>query len=223
NCIGIIKQLPIAKDPLTAITINAQLPHRISLVARSANARLIHISTDCVFNGVDGKYVEEDSSNAEDIYGKTKYLGEVTYPHCITLRTSIIGHELKTEFSLIDWFMSQKDEINGFTKAIYSGFPTYEMVNIITNYVIPNDTLSGLYHVSSEAISKYDLLMIMKDVYKKDITIKPYDDFVLDRSLDSSKFMKVTGYKAPLWKSMLEDMHNHVMNDECYKNKSFRK
>ena len=223
NCIGIIKQLPIANDPLTAITVNAQLPHRISLVARSANARLIHISTDCVFNGVKGSYTEEDPSNAEDLYGKTKFLGEVTYPHCVTLRTSIIGHELKSEFSLIDWFMSQKDEINGFTKAIYSGFPTYEMVNIITNYVIPNSDLSGLYHVSSDAISKYDLLQIMKEVYKKDIKINPYEDFVLDRSLDSSKFMKTTGYKAPNWKVMLSDMHDHVMNDDCYKNKSFRK
>lgn len=223
NCIGIIKQLPIARDPLTAITVNAQLPHRISLVARSANARLIHISTDCVFNGVKGNYNEEDPSNAEDLYGRTKYLGEVNYPHCITLRTSIIGHELKTEFSLIDWFLSQKDDINGFTKAIYSGFPTYEMVNIITNYVIPNESLSGLYHVSSDAISKYELLEIMKDVYNKEIKIKPYDDFVLDRSLNSDKFMKVTGYKAPNWRDMLIDMHKHVMNDDCYKNKSFRR
>jgi len=223
NCIGIIKQLPIAKDPLTAITVNAQLPHRISLVARSANARLIHISTDCVFNGVKGNYTESDDSNAEDLYGRTKFLGEVSYPHCVTLRTSIIGHELKTEFSLIDWFMSQKDEINGYTKAIYSGFPTYEMVNIIMNYVIPKADLSGLYHVSSEAISKYDLLCIMKDVYKKDIKINAFEDFVLDRSLDSSKFMKVTGYKAPSWRDMLNDMHDHVMSDECYKTKSFRK
>lgn len=223
NCIGIIKQLPIAHDPLTAITINAQLPHKIAHLAKKVGARLIHISTDCIFNGAKGNYTEEDSSNAEDLYGRTKFLGEVTYPHCITLRTSIIGHELKTEFSLIDWFMSQEDEINGFTKAIYSGFPTYEMVNIITNYVIPNHKLSGLYHVSSEAISKYDLLTIMKDVYKKDIKINPYADFILDRSLNSDKFQKHTGYKAPSWQTMLSNMYNHVMSDDCYQNKSFRK
>lgn len=223
NCIGIIKQLPIAKDPLTAITINAQFPHRISLVAKSVNARLIHISTDCVFNGFKGNYTEDEPSNAEDLYGRTKFLGEVSYSHCVTLRTSIIGHELKTEFSLIDWFMSQKDEINGFTKAIYSGFPTHEMVNIITNYVIPNENLSGLYHVSSDAISKYDLLKIMKDIYKKDIKINPYDDFVLDRSLDSLKFKSLTGYKSPEWRKMLSDMYNYVMTEDCYKNKSFRK
>ncbi|MBU0721471.1 SDR family oxidoreductase [bacterium] len=222
NCIGIIKQLPIAKDPLTAITVNAQLPHRISLVARSANARFIHISTDCVFNGKKGNYNEEDQSDAEDLYGRTKFLGEVDYPHCVTLRTSIIGHELKTELSLIDWFLSQEKEINGFTKAIYSGFTTIEMVNIISNYVIPNKELSGLYHVSSEAISKYDLLNIMKEVYKKEIIIKPYDDFVLDRSLSCEKFKSATGYQSAEWKVMLKNMYSHVMKEDCYQNKSFR-
>lgn len=223
NCIGIIKQLPIANDPLTAITINAQLPHKIAEIAKNIDARLIHISTDCIFNGAKGNYTEIDPSNAKDLYGKTKFLGEVTYPHCITLRTSIIGHELKTEFSLIDWFMSQEDEVNGFTKAIYSGFPTYEMVNIITNYVIPNNKLCGLFHVSSDAISKYDLLQTMKDIYKKDIKIIPKGNLILDRSLDSSKFRKITGYKVPSWNVMLNDMYQHVMNNDCYKNKSFRK
>ena len=223
NCIGIIKQLPISKDPLTAITVNAQLPHRISLVARSANARFIHISTDCVFNGKKGNYTEKDYSNAEDLYGRTKFLGEVDYPHCVTLRTSIIGHELKTNYSLVDWFMSQKNEVNGFTKAIYSGFPTIEIVNIISNYVIPNKKLSGLYHVSSNAISKYELLNIMKDVYKKDIQINAFDDFILDRSMNSDKFKEVTGYISPNWNKLVEEMYSHVMSDECYKNKFFRK
>ena len=223
NCIGIIKQLPISNDPLTAITVNAQLPHRLSLVARTAKARLIHISTDCVFNGKKGNYTEEDFSTAEDLYGKTKYLGEVHYPHCITLRTSIIGHELKTNFSLVDWFMSQENETNGFTKAMYSGFPTIEIVNIISNYVIPNKELSGLYHVSCDAISKYDLLNIMKDVYKKDIKINTFDSFVLDRSMNSDKFKKISGYKSPSWKQLVENMYNHVMNEDCYKNKFFRK
>jgi len=222
NCIGIIKQLPIARDPLIAITVNAQLPHRISMVAKTANARFIHISTDCVFNGKKGNYTEDDQSDAEDLYGRTKFLGEVHYPHCITLRTSIIGHELKTNFSLVDWFMSQEGEINGFTKAIYSGFPTIEIVNIISNYVIPNKELSGLYHVSSDAISKYDLLNKMKEIYKKDIKINAYDDFILDRSMNSDRFKEVTGYMSPSWKKLVEDMYHHVMNDECYKNKFFR-
>jgi len=223
NCIGIIKQLPISNDPLTAITVNAQLPHRLSLVAKSASARLIHISTDCVFDGSKGNYSEEDPSTAKDLYGRTKFLGEVGYSHSITIRTSIIGHELKTEFSLIDWFMGQEKDIKGYTKAIYSGFSTIEMVNIISNYVIPNENLSGLYHVSSEPISKYDLLNIMKKVYKKDIDIHSYDDFVLDRSLNSEKFKKVTGYQPPNWENMISDMYDYVMTNSCYKNKSFRK
>jgi len=223
NCIGIIKQLPIAKDPLTAITVNAQLPHRISLVARATNARMIHISTDCVFNGSKGNYTEEDPSDATDLYGRTKFLGEVEYPHCVTLRTSIIGHELKTEFSLIDWFVAQTEEINGFTKAIYSGFPTIEIVKIITNYVIPNEELSGLYQVSSDHISKYNLLNIMKDIYKKEITINPENNFFMDRSLNSQKFQSITGYKAPSWEVMLRDMYEHFMRDDCYRNKTYRK
>ena len=223
NCIGIIKQLPISKDPLTAITVNAQLPHKISLVARSANARFIHISTDCVFNGKKGNYTEKDHSNAEDLYGRTKFLGEVAYPHCVTLRTSIIGHELKTNYSLVDWFMIQQNDVNGFTKAMYSGFPTIEIVNIISNYVIPNKNLTGLYHVSSDPISKFDLLNILKEIYKKDININPFSDFVLDRSMNSDKFKIATGYVAPSWNQLIENMYNHVMNDECYKNKFFRK
>lgn len=222
NCIGIIKQLPIAKDPLTAITVNAQLPHRMSLIARSANARMIHISTDCVFNGSKGNYTEEDSSDATDLYGRTKFLGEVDYPHCLTLRTSIIGHELKTELSLIDWFLSQEKAIKGFTKAIYSGFPTIELVNIIMNHVIPNENLHGLYHVSSNPISKYDLLKIMKDVYTKEITIEAFDDFHMDRSLNSENFQNITGYTSPSWETMIQNMFDHFIREECYKNKSHR-
>ncbi|MCI4411232.1 MAG: SDR family oxidoreductase, partial [Thiotrichales bacterium] len=188
NCIGIIKQLPIANDPLTAITVNAQLPHRLSMLARTANARLIHISTDCVFNGEKGNYVESDTSDATDLYGRSKFLGEVDYPHCVTLRTSIIGHELKTEFSLVDWFMSQQVSVKGYTNAIYSGFPTIELVNIITQYVIPNESLSGLYHVSSDPISKYELLQLIGQVYQKSIEIEPFHEFYIDRSLNSDRF-----------------------------------
>lgn len=223
NCIGIIKQLPIAKDPLTAITVNAQLPHRMSLIARSANARMIHISTDCVFNGSKGNYTEEDPSDATDLYGRTKFLGEVNYPHCVTLRTSIIGHELKTELSLIDWFLSQEEAIRGFTKAIYSGFPTIELVKIITNYVIPNKNLSGLYHVSSNPVSKYDLLKIMKNVYKKDIMIEAFDDFHMDRSMNSENFQNITGYTSPSWETMIQEMFDHFTTEECYNGKSYRK
>lgn len=207
NCIGIIKQLAAAKDPLTAITINALFPHRLALACKAAGCRLIHISTDCVFSGEKGNYTEEDFSDATDLYGRTKFLGEVDYPHCVTLRTSIIGHELKGCYSLIDWFLAQEGRVNGYTGAIYSGFPTVEMARIIAEYVIPNHSLSGLYHVSSEPISKYELLRLVAEIYGKRVEIAPYDDFRCDRSLCSHRFGVVTGYNPPTWREMLVAMH----------------
>jgi dTDP-4-dehydrorhamnose reductase len=211
NCIGIIKQLPLADDPLTAIIVNALLPHRISLIGRTAGARVIHISTDCVFNGVKGMYTENDQSNAEDLYGRTKFLGEVSYPHCVTLRTSIIGHELKGRYGLIEWFLAQNQNVHGFRKAIYSGFPTIELARIIRDYVLPKPELSGVYHVASEPISKYDLLRLVAARYNKAIEIDPHDDFVQDRSLDSTVFRERTGYRPPPWDKLVEMMHNDFL------------
>jgi dTDP-4-dehydrorhamnose reductase len=206
NCIGLIKQLPIGSDPLTAITINAQLPHRISLVSRTANARLIHVSTDCVFDGASGRYAESDMPSPTDLYGRTKLLGEPTYPHCVTFRTSIIGHELKNKLGLVEWFLAQNEAVQGFTRAIYSGFTTLELAKIIERYVLPNASLSGLYHVSSEPISKNDLLGLVAKRYGKEIEIAPYDGFVCDRSLDSSRFRAITGYIPPSWPEMIDEM-----------------
>jgi dTDP-4-dehydrorhamnose reductase len=221
NCIGLIKQLPIACDPLSAITVNAQLPHRISLISRTAGARMIHISTDCVFNGVKGNYTEDDPSSAEDLYGQTKYLGEVSYPHCVTLRTSIIGHELKGGYGLIDWFLAQKGATRGFTKAIYSGFPTVELAHIIIDHILPNEKLSGLYHVSSDPISKYELLKMVAARYNKQITIEPYDNFILDRSIDSSRFRSLTGYVPPTWTELVDTMYrDYEANRTWYEKKA---
>jgi dTDP-4-dehydrorhamnose reductase len=211
NCIGIIKQIPGADDPLTAVTVNAQLPHRISLISRTACARLIHLSTDCVFNGKKSMYTENDQSNAEDLYGRTKYLGEVSYPHCVTLRTSIIGHELKGRYGLIEWFLSQAQKVRGFRKAIYSGFPTIELARIIRDYVLPDSALRGVYHVSSEPISKYDLLRLVAERYGKEIEIEPYDDFMQDRSLDSAIFREMTGYHPPAWDKLVEMMYRDFL------------
>ncbi len=208
NCIGLVKQLPISSDPLTAITTNAQLPHRISMICATAKARLIHISTDCVFDGKSGNYTEADTPSPNDLYGRTKLLGEVTYPHCITLRTSIIGHELKAKFGLVEWFLAQKDSVRGYTRAIYSGFPTVELANIIEYHVLPDDLLSGLYHVSSEPISKYDLLHLIKKYYKKSIFIEAYDDFVCDRSMNSDRFRNLTGYVPPDWNALVSMMYD---------------
>lgn len=207
NCIGVIKQLAEAKDPLQCIEINALFPHRLAQACKSVGARLIHISTDCVFSGKKGMYLESDLPDCDDLYGRTKLLGEVDYPHTVTLRTSIIGHELHGGVSLIDWFLGQKERARGFTKAIYSGFPTVEMARIIAEIVIPHHELSGLHHVSSEPISKFDLLCLVRDIYGKTIEIEPFDDFVCDRSLDSSRFRAATGYVPPPWPELVAHMY----------------
>jgi dTDP-4-dehydrorhamnose reductase len=219
NCIGLIKHLPWAKDPLSAITVNAQLPHRISLICRSSDARMIHISTDCVFDGKKGGYKESDFPSAGDLYGRTKLLGEVDYLHCVTLRTSIIGHELKGFHGLIEWFISQEGPINGYTNAIYSGFPTIELAHIISEFVIPNSNLQGVYHVSSEPISKFNLLKLVAERYGKRIKIKPFDDFYVDRSLDASEFKKKTQYSPPTWPELISKMYLDHISASYYKNR----
>jgi dTDP-4-dehydrorhamnose reductase len=207
NCIGLIKQQGhLARDPLFSISLNAMLPHRISMTCRTAKIRMIHISTDCVFSGMKGNYLESDTSDADDLYGRTKFLGEVSYPHCVTLRSSIIGRELKNHLGLIDWFLSQTSAVHGYKRAIYSGFTTDEFSRIILDYVIPNSSLSGVYHVSSNPISKYDLLQLAKQAYKMEVDITPDVEFICDRSLDSTRFRQITGYQPPSWKDMIDDM-----------------
>jgi dTDP-4-dehydrorhamnose reductase len=211
NCIGLIKQDPLINDPLSSIKINALLPHQVSLVCRVARIRMIHISTDCVFSGRKGQYVESDSSDAEDLYGRTKFLGEVAYPHTVTLRTSIIGRELKARLGLIEWFLRQEETIRGYKKAIYTGFTIDELSRIILDYVIPRTDLSGVYHVSSDPISKYDLLMLVKEAFGRGLSILPDEDFISDRSLDSTRFRKMTGYTPPSWSAMIDELRRNSL------------
>ena len=190
------------------------------MICRSAGARMIHISTDCVFDGKKGNYTETDTSTADDLYGRSKFLGEVAYPpHCLTLRTSIIGHELKGKFGLIEWFLAQKGKVNGFTHAIYSGIPTVELAHIITDYILPNKDMNGVYHVSSDPISKYDLLKLVAKRYAKQIKIEPYNNFYQDRSLDSSAFRRIAGYTPPSWPELIDSMYQHYIS-EAYDKKS---
>ena len=209
NCVGLIKQLADAKNPLTALPINALLPHRLAALCEVAGARLVHISTDCVFSGEKGMYREEDVSDCTDLYGKSKYIGELhDLPSAVTLRTSIIGHELGSSASLVDWFLSQQGQVKGFTKAVFSGLPTVELARVILEHVIPDASLHGLYHVSVAPIDKYTLLKEVADVYGKDIEIVPDDQLVIDRSLDSSKFRETVGYVPPSWRELIEFMHS---------------
>ncbi len=216
NCIGLIKQLPISNDPMSAITVNAQFPHKLSLVCKATGARMIHFSTDCVFDGRKGGYLEDDSSNANDLYGRTKFLGEVGYSHCITIRTSIIGHELKSKLGLVEWFLGRSDPVKGFINAIYSGFPTIEIARIISKLIIPNQNLNGLYHVSSDPISKFELLKIIAKIYNKKILIEPDSQFYCNRFLDSTRFQKITGYNPPPWIELIEKMYKHYTSSQNY-------
>ena len=207
NCVGLIKQLADAKDPLSALPINAMLPHRIARLCALSGSRLIHISTDCVFSGRKGMYTEEDISDAEDLYGKSKYIGELhTDLNAITLRTSIIGHELGSQYSLVDWFLSQSGSVKGYEKAIFSGLPTVELARVIRDYVIPNPQLNGLYHVSVAPIDKLSLLKLVAEVYEKKIDIIADSQVAIDRSLNSSRFQAATGYVPPSLLELVKSM-----------------
>jgi dTDP-4-dehydrorhamnose reductase len=208
NCIGLIKQLSDAKDPLAAIPINSILPHRLARLCELAGARLVHLSTDCVFSGDKGNYTEADVPDAGDVYGRTKLLGEVDYPHAITLRTSIIGHELSGAKSLLNWFLSQQGSVNGFNRAVFSGLPTVEIARVIHQYVMPNPDLRGLYHLSVAPINKFDLLKLFAHAYGREIEIVPNDSLVIDRSLDSTRFRQATGFVPPSWPELVDTMRD---------------
>lgn len=207
NCLGITKHLEGGNDPLVTIPVNAYFPHYLNFLCQEYCARLIHISSDCVFSGCRGGYLESDTCDAEDFYGKSKALGEVTQGTAITLRTSTIGHELQSAYGLLDWFLYQKDSCQGFKKAYFSGVPTIELARIIEQYVLPNSQLQGLYHVGAHKISKFDLLTQIAREYGKKIEIIPNVTFKIDRSLDSSRFYDATGYEPPSWKQLIKEMH----------------
>ena len=209
NCVGLIKQLADANDPLVALPINAILPHRLAKLCDLAGARLIHMSTDCVFTGEKGNYSEDDVPDATDLYGLSKLLGEVHYPHTVTLRTSIIGHELQSMHGLIEWFLSQQEVCSGYRRAIFSGLPTVVLAQIVRDVVIPQSELSGLYHVASQPIDKYNLLKLVAGEYGKIIAIEPDDQVVINRSLNATRFQDTTGYISPDWKSLISIMHSY--------------
>lgn len=207
NAAGIIKQLPTSKNVIKTLTINSIFPHKLAEIAEKKQVRLINISTDCVFDGKKGNYNEEDFSDATDVYGKSKNLGEVVGENCLTLRTSIIGRELQTSHSLVEWFLSNRGKtVKGYTGAIYSGFPTVVLAGIIADLIEKYKNLSGLYHVSSEPINKYELLKLINEAYRTKVEIEPFKDFRIDRSLDSTKFRQATGFQPLSWQEMIKIM-----------------
>lgn len=204
NCIGVVKQLAAAKDPVTSITINALLPHRLHAACQAAGARLVHISTDCVFSGDKGRYRESDRPDAHDLYGRSKLLGEAT-DGALTLRTSIIGRELRSQSGLVEWFLSQRGKrVQGFTGAIFSGVTTAVLASLITELIDRQAPLEGLFHVAAEPINKYDLLDRLNRAFGARATIEPSDALRIDRSLDGSALTHATGWTAPSWDEMID-------------------
>lgn len=218
NCIGLIKQHESAGDPLLAIDLNARLPHQLARLCRDAGSRLIHISTDCVFLGTKGMYVETDPTDGQDVYGKSKALGEVTaQSHCLTIRASIIGREIFTRYGLLEWFLAQRGSVKGYTRAIFSGFPTYAIADLLREHILPRTELAGLYHVSAAPISKYDLLALFKRAYDRDIEIIPDESVQIDRSLNSGRFRQETGFVPESWERMVAKMAETPLAYEDWK------
>jgi dTDP-4-dehydrorhamnose reductase len=210
NCAGLTKHVPEGSAPIPALTMNALLPHRLAQLCEIAKARLIHVSTDCVFSGATGNYTEQDATDASDVYGKTKALGEVTTGNALTLRTSTIGHEHGSRFGLLEWFLAQS-QCKGFRHAIFSGLPTLEFARLVRDIVIPDSSLSGLYHVGASPIDKFTLLQEIARIYKKEISIAIDETFRINRSLNTDKFAVATGYRAPAWSELIEAMYeDHI-------------
>lgn len=207
NAVGIIKQRDEARSAIPSITINSLLPHQLAAMAREWGGRVIHFSTDCVFSGSRGGYTEADDSDADDLYGKSKFLGEVATENALTLRTSIIGRELVEHKSLLDWFLAQQHQtIKGFKRVIYSGVTTNQLAQVVADIIQHHPTLAGLYQVVATPISKYDLLCLLRDAYQMDVKIVPDETVVSDRSLRGDKLRAAIGYESPAWPVLVQNL-----------------
>jgi dTDP-4-dehydrorhamnose reductase len=207
NCIGIIKQVKEASDPIVSLTLNSLFPHHLADLCAATAARLFHVSTDCVFSGHKGNYTEDDTPDPQDLYGRTKLLGEVSRPGCLTIRTSILGRDFLKQSALLEWFLSNRGgQIRGYKNAIYSGFPTQVLARIMGDIIEHYPDLSGLYHIASRPISKHELLLQLRDAMRLEIDIIPYDDPLCDRSLCAARFVAATGYRIPDWDEMIAEL-----------------
>jgi dTDP-4-dehydrorhamnose reductase len=207
NCVGIVKQRTDSKKPVPSIYINSLLPHLLLETCERMGAKLIHVSTDCVFSGKKGNYREDDLPDAEDLYGRTKFLGEVTSGSALTLRTSIIGRELLHSESLLEWFLSQNHKrVSGYKRALFSGVTTNHLAKVVGDLISNHPNLSGLYNVASQTISKFDLLCLLREAYDLDIEILPKDEFSCDRSLRGEKFDAATGYTCAPWPELVSQL-----------------
>ncbi len=214
NCIGAIKQKIKSLDEKNIFYLNSVFPHEIYKISNLTRSRLIHFSTDCVFDGKKGNYKDESKKNAKDLYGISKSFGELYEKNALTIRTSIIGHELNSKNSLLEWFLSlKKKNCHGYSSAYFSGLPTIEIYNFIEKFVLKNKEISGTYNLSSSKISKYHLLKIISKIYSKKIRIIRNNKLRIDRSLNSKKIKSLVNYKCPSWNKLIKNMYiNHKKN-----------
>jgi len=216
NCIGITKRNITDDNIANCINLNSRLPHRLAQFGEPLGAKVLNFSTDCVFNGLQGNYKDGSSTNAIDIYGRTKALGEIRYKNALTLRSSFIGRELHRGSELLEWFLAQKGkQVSGFRRAIYSGITTLEMSRVVVDIIKNHPELYGLYNISGHKISKYELLIKVRSAFDVDVGIEADDIFTCDRSLDSSEFRKIASYEPPGWDAMLRELaEDHTPYDE---------
>lgn len=210
NAVGIVKQRPESKLAIECLEVNALLPHRLVDHCKGRSIRIIHVSTDCVFSGRHGSYKDDAFADADDLYGRSKYLGEISGSGIVTVRTSLIGLELTRKKNLVEWFLAQHGEVRGFHGAIFSGLTTIEMARVVERLLLVEPAPSGIYNVSSDPIDKYSLLCGLKERLGMNIKIHPGDEFRCDRSLDSTRFRKMFGYSPPNWSEMLDELAAQV-------------
>lgn len=207
NCTGVIKQRIEAQAALPSISVNALLPHKLAEICGTWGGRIIHFSTDCVFSGRKGNYREEDVSDAEDLYGRSKYLGEVATANALTLRTSVIGRELFHFTGLLEWFLAQNhNKVPGYTRVRYSGVTTNHLAEVVADLLEKQPRLSGVYQVAGQTISKHDLLCLVRDAFRLDIEIVPDAELSCDRSLNGGRFQRAAGHAGPPWPALVEQL-----------------
>ena len=222
NCIGILNK-DAEDNPDKAIFINSYLPHFLARKAMSNDARLIHISTDCVFSGRKGNYAESDPKDGIGYYAQSKALGEVDYGNNLTIRTSIIGPELNQNgIGLLHWFLTNKsDKLNGYTNAFWSGVTTLQLAYAVENAIDHSDILGLIHLTNGQKISKYDLLVLFNEVFHTNRIIEPYPSYFVDKSLNKGPMSNRLGL-VPSYKKMLEELKAWIIGNEDLYSENYR-